>query len=148
MSNAIGESGITTALGPELSSPSVESPEGKWIARVQAGGLIVNQIESPSFKKPVCGFSSPNTRVVTEPRYLDLIWTTARYCWPCFPMAVTFAGSGVMVRILQQGTHQLREFHVRRVVLLIYFFAPRIASFATLKTRNLITVLAGILIFC
>ena len=32
--------------------------------------------------------------------------------------------------------------------LLNYFFAPRIASFATLKTRNLITVLAGILIFC
>src|SRR6266446_9321464 len=63
-------------------------------------------------------------------------------------MAVTFAGSGVIMRILQQGTHQLREFDVRRVVLLNYFFAPRIASFATLKTRNLITVLAGILIFC
>ena len=63
-------------------------------------------------------------------------------------MAVTFAGSGVMVRILQQGTHQLREFRVRRVVFLNYFFAPRIASFAALKTRNLITVLAGILIFC
>ena len=31
-------------------------------------------------------------------------------------MAVTFAGSGVMVRILQQGTHQLPEFRVRRVV--------------------------------
>ena len=29
-----------------------------------------------------------------------------------------------------------------------YFFTPRIASFATLKTRNLITVLAGNLIFC
>jgi hypothetical protein len=29
-----------------------------------------------------------------------------------------------------------------------YFFAPRIASFAALATRNLTTVLAGILIFC
>jgi hypothetical protein len=29
-----------------------------------------------------------------------------------------------------------------------YFFAPRIASFASLKTLNLIPVLAGILIFC
>ncbi len=28
-------------------------------------------------------------------------------------MAVTFAGSGVMVRILQQGTHQPREFRAR-----------------------------------
>jgi hypothetical protein len=37
-------------------------------------------------------------------------------------MAVTFAGSGVIVRILQQGTDQLREFDVRRVVLLNYFF--------------------------
>ena len=63
-------------------------------------------------------------------------------------MAVTFADSGVMMRILQQGTNQLREFSVRRVILSNYFFAPRIASFATLKTRNLITVLAGILIFC
>jgi hypothetical protein len=51
MSNAIGESGITTALGPEPSSPSVESPEGKWIARVQAGVLIVNQIESTFFQE-------------------------------------------------------------------------------------------------
>ena len=51
MSNAIGESGITTALGPQLSSPSVESPEGKWIARVQAGVLIVNQIESTFFQE-------------------------------------------------------------------------------------------------
>ncbi len=112
------------------------------------GKDLVNQIESTLFKEPVCGFSSPKTRVVTEPRYLDLIWTTARYCWPCFPMAVTFADSGVMMRILQKGTHQLREFRVRRVVLLNYFFAPRIASFATLKTRDFITVLAGILIFC
>jgi hypothetical protein len=32
-----------------------------------------------------------------------------------------------MMRILQQGTHQLPDFHVRRVVLLNYFFAPRIA---------------------
>ena len=63
-------------------------------------------------------------------------------------MAVTFAGSGVMLRILQQGTHQLREFRVRKVVLWNYFFAPRIASFAGLKTLNLITVLAEILIFC
>ena len=63
-------------------------------------------------------------------------------------MAVTFAGSGVMERILQQRTHQLREFCVRGVVLLNYFFAPRIAFFAGLKTLNLITVLAGILIFC
>ena len=31
-------------------------------------------------------------------------------------MAVTFAGSGVMVWILQQEMHQLREFHVRRAV--------------------------------
>ena len=47
-------------------------------------------------------------------------------------MAVTFAGSGVMVRILQQGTHQPREVRAherrwtgkpfRRVVLLNYFF--------------------------
>ena len=51
MSNAIGESEITTALGPELSSPSVESPEGKWIARVQAGVLIVKQIESTFFQE-------------------------------------------------------------------------------------------------
>src|SRR5260221_10503442 len=29
-----------------------------------------------------------------------------------------------------------------------YFFTPRMASFATLATRNLTTVLAGILIFC
>ena len=29
-----------------------------------------------------------------------------------------------------------------------YFFTPRTASFAALATRNLITVLAGILIFC
>src|SRR5208337_1083402 len=29
-----------------------------------------------------------------------------------------------------------------------YFFAPRTASFAALATRNLTTVLAGILIFC
>ena len=29
-----------------------------------------------------------------------------------------------------------------------YFFRPRIASFATLATRNFSTVLAGILIFC
>jgi hypothetical protein len=29
-----------------------------------------------------------------------------------------------------------------------YFFTPRIASFAALATRNLTTVLAGILIFC
>jgi hypothetical protein len=29
----------------------------------------------------------------------------------------------------------------------IYFFTPRTASFATLATRNLTTVLAGILIF-
>jgi hypothetical protein len=49
------------------------------------------------------------------------------------------------MRILQQGTHQLPGVHVRRVVLLNYFFAPRIASFATLKTRNLITVFAEIL---
>ena len=71
-----------------------------------------------------------------------------RYCWSCFPMAVTFAGSGVMLRILQQGTHQLREFRFRKVVLWNYFFARRIASFAGLKTLNLITVLAEILIFC
>ena len=31
-------------------------------------------------------------------------------------MAVTFAGSGIMVWILQQEMHQLREFHVRKVV--------------------------------
>src|ERR1700688_3848044 len=30
----------------------------------------------------------------------------------------------------------------------IYFFTPRTASFAALATRNLTTVLAGILIFC
>ena len=29
-----------------------------------------------------------------------------------------------------------------------YFFTPRTASFAALATRNLTTVLAGILIFC
>src|ERR1700726_170010 len=29
-----------------------------------------------------------------------------------------------------------------------YFFTPRTASFAALATRNLMTVLAGILIFC
>jgi hypothetical protein len=29
-----------------------------------------------------------------------------------------------------------------------YFFAPRIASFAAFATRNLTTVLAGVLIFC
>ena len=37
------------ALG--LSLPSVERPEGKWIARVQAGILIVNQIESTFFQE-------------------------------------------------------------------------------------------------
>jgi Chromate resistance exported protein len=37
------------ALG--LSFPSVERPEGKWIARVQAGILIVNQIESTFFQE-------------------------------------------------------------------------------------------------
>jgi hypothetical protein len=31
-------------------------------------------------------------------------------------MAVTFAGSGVMLRILQQVPHQLREFRVRKIV--------------------------------
>ena len=98
-------------------------------------GLIVTRSSRPSFKEPLCGFSSPKTNVVTEPRYLDPIWTTARYCWPCFPMAVTLAGSGVMERILQQRTHQLREFRVRGVVLLNNFFAPRIASFAGLKTE-------------
>src|SRR5258708_29479509 len=34
------------------------------------------------------------------------------------------------------------------VKLLDYFFTPRTASFAALATRNLTTVLAGILIFC
>ena len=34
------------------------------------------------------------------------------------------------------------------VKLLDYFFAPKTASFAALATRNLTTVLAGILIFC
>jgi hypothetical protein len=37
---------------------------------------------------------------------------------------------------------------IGEIALLDYFFAPMIASFATLKTRNLVTVLAGILIFC
>ena len=121
----------------------MESPERKWIARVQAGVLIVNQIEADPRSRNRCAVSVlQKTNVVTEPRYLDLIWTTALYCWPCFPTAVTFAGSGVMLRILQQGTHQLREFRVRQVVLWNYFFAPRIASFAGLKTLNLITVLA------
>ena len=36
---------------PKLSSLSVESPERKWIARVQAGVLIVNQIESAFFQE-------------------------------------------------------------------------------------------------
>ena len=67
-------------------------------------GVVGGASQSPMLKEPLCGFSSPKTNVVTEPRYLDRIWTTARYCWPCFPMAVTFAGSGVMLRILQQGT--------------------------------------------
>jgi hypothetical protein len=47
-------------------------------------------------------------------------------------MAVTFAGNRVMVRILQQGTHQRREFRAhwtgitsRRAVLLNYFFTPK-----------------------
>jgi hypothetical protein len=77
-------------------------------------GVVGGASQSPMLKEPLCGFSSPKTNVVTEPRYLDRIWTTARYCWPCFPMAVTFAGSGVMLRILQQGTHQLREVRVRK----------------------------------
>jgi hypothetical protein len=34
------------------------------------------------------------------------------------------------------------------VKLLDYFFTPKTASFAALATRNLTTVLAGILIFC
>jgi hypothetical protein len=37
---------------------------------------------------------------------------------------------------------------IGEIALLDYFFAPMIASFATLKTRNLVTILAGILIFC
>jgi hypothetical protein len=44
---------------PELSSPSVESPEGKWIARVQAGVLIVNQIESTFFQETGVRFQFP-----------------------------------------------------------------------------------------
>jgi hypothetical protein len=35
-----------------------------------------------------------------------------------------------------------------RAKLLDYFFTPKTASFAALATRNLTTVLAGILIFC
>jgi len=39
-------------------------------------------VDSDQFQIGTRSFSSPKTRVVTEPRYLDLIWTTARYCWP------------------------------------------------------------------
>ena len=41
---------------PELSFPSVESPERKWIARVQAGVLIVNQIEPTFFQETAVRF--------------------------------------------------------------------------------------------
>ena len=52
ISNAIGESGITLAPRPRLSSPSVESRERKWMSQhVQAGVLIVNQIESTFFQE-------------------------------------------------------------------------------------------------
>src|SRR5277367_6400554 len=42
--------------------------------------------------------------------------------------------------------HQMLR--LSRAKLLDYFFTPKTASFAALATRNLTTVLAGILIFC
>ena len=43
---------------------------------------------------------------------------------------------------------QDQTLRLSRVKLLDYFFTPKTASFAALATRNLTTVLAGILIFC
>ena len=43
---------------------------------------------------------------------------------------------------------QDQTLRLSRVKLLDYFFTPKTVSFAVLATRNLTTVLAGILIFC
>jgi len=45
MSKAIGEAELRLRRA-EPSSPSVESPERKWIARVRVGVLIENKIEA------------------------------------------------------------------------------------------------------
>src|ERR1700674_3804251 len=43
---------------------------------------------------------------------------------------------------------QYRMLRLSRAKLLDYYFTPKTPSFAALATRNLTTVLAGILIFC
>jgi hypothetical protein len=65
--------------------------------------------------------------------------------------AITFARIGVMIGKMR--TSAMHEHRTQKVPLTErdeqdYFFTPRIAPFATLATRNLTTVLAGILIFC
>jgi len=52
--------------------------------------------------------------------------------------------AGVNAPQSKSSTHRKNEQQQN----LDYFFAPRTASFAALATRNLTTVLAGILIFC
>jgi hypothetical protein len=54
----------------------------------------------------------------------------------------------VSVLQLNAGTWTRARTFMDRLGLFVYFLGPRTASLAALATRNLTTVLAGILIFC
>ena len=68
------------------------------------------------------------------------------------PPCARFGPTGTLIegaaRLLGACEPSYQTLRLSSVKLLDYFFTPKTASFAALATRNLTTVLAGILIFC
>ena len=77
----------------------MESPERKWIARVQAGFCIVNQIELAFSEETGVRFQFSKYKSRDRATIFGLDLDDCPVLLALFPMAVTFAGSGVMVRI-------------------------------------------------
>jgi len=82
-----------------------------------------------------------NEQLVADP-------STIPFSTPLRPGAISFLVSRFSTGDRREARKLAKAMDIGEIALLDYFFAPMIASFATLKTRNLVTVLAGILIFC
>src|SRR5260370_110083 len=107
-------------------------PQVHWPVRLNSGG------ESVANQKKSGQLTASNTRSPSEPSLL-------RYTFPAGNDSSQSKCVVVTRRWPRDGRAKMRTSlgYARD-----YFFIPRTASFAALATRNLTTVLAGILIFC
>ena len=121
----------------------MESPEWKRISSVKAGVLKVNQVKSAFFKRTAVRLDlsedeSFKRAAIFLRDFDDHLILRAALLDRCNSCRNRTHDAG-----LSAGALTFMGFPTPN-----YFFAPRTVSFATLATRNLSTVLAGILIFC